>query len=669
VPDAATGPTGDVSVLHVDPSSTPDLGATRPFRDADISVDRVSRARDAVESLGAADPDCVVAEHDLPRTTGTELLDAVREAAPSLPFVFYTTSGLDAIPTDAVTAGPTDYVRKDRADRRRLLAARVGTLVDQYRLRRRLDDHRSRTDQVRECLGYALGASTLYLWDWDVESGTVDRYPRLDKLFDTEGATLEPVFGGFTGHVHPDHRDEVVATLRDTVESGGSYQVQYRLEIDDGPVWLDERGVALTADGGPDRVVGVTVDVSRQRKRERELRWERELNRTLHETLIESRTRSDLERRIVEQLHDHGYDLVWIGDLLLDEIDPRATAGRDGYVDDYALGASRTGTGTGTGDATSTTTEPIGRAIETETAQFVDDLRPRAEAVTDWSETAAEWGFRAGAALPLIYQDVLYGVLAVYDDEPTVFDPTTRRLLSELADTLAFVIHNVEQKNALASDRVISATLQLVGADYYLADLIRSADYETSDTRLVVHETLQYDENRNIQYVSVNGASNGVIADAAADHPAVDDVTTIAAETQPRLQILHREETPETTLTTVGTRVRSTSVTARRVDVLVEVPSKTALSTAIETLDASNESVSILSSIEQDRGTGVETDPLDDLTDRQATVLRAAYHRGYFEQPRESSATEVAESLGISHPTLLEHLRLAQQQVLQRTFE
>jgi hypothetical protein len=49
-----------------------------------------------------------------------------------------------------------------------------------------------------------------------------------------------------------------------------------------------------------------------------------------------------------------------------------------------------------------------------------------------------------------------------------------------------------------------------------------------------------------------------------------------------------------------------------------------------------------------------------ELTDRQRVVLEAAYHAGYFEWPRGTSAEELAGSLDIASPTLHYHLRRAQ---------
>lgn len=57
------------------------------------------------------------------------------------------------------------------------------------------------------------------------------------------------------------------------------------------------------------------------------------------------------------------------------------------------------------------------------------------------------------------------------------------------------------------------------------------------------------------------------------------------------------------------------------------------------------------------------------LTDRQHEVLRTAYEMGYFERPRRSNATEIAESLDINQSTFSEHLVAAQTKLLADVFE
>lgn len=55
---------------------------------------------------------------------------------------------------------------------------------------------------------------------------------------------------------------------------------------------------------------------------------------------------------------------------------------------------------------------------------------------------------------------------------------------------------------------------------------------------------------------------------------------------------------------------------------------------------------------------------LDGLTDRQHEVLEAAFRAGYYDWPRESTAEELATSLGLTGATLHGHLRKAERTVL-----
>jgi predicted DNA binding protein len=57
--------------------------------------------------------------------------------------------------------------------------------------------------------------------------------------------------------------------------------------------------------------------------------------------------------------------------------------------------------------------------------------------------------------------------------------------------------------------------------------------------------------------------------------------------------------------------------------------------------------------------------PDSDLTDRQAAALAAAVELGYFDTPRRASAEDLAEKLGISPSTAVEHLRKAEKKVLE----
>lgn len=58
-----------------------------------------------------------------------------------------------------------------------------------------------------------------------------------------------------------------------------------------------------------------------------------------------------------------------------------------------------------------------------------------------------------------------------------------------------------------------------------------------------------------------------------------------------------------------------------------------------------------------------------DLTERQRETVEHAFERGYFEWPRAVSSEELAEDLGISRATFLEHLRKAEYKLLSRMLD
>ncbi|WP_049981298.1 PAS domain S-box protein [Halolamina rubra] len=111
-------PPETVRVLHVDPDSSFVAAAAERLEREDDRLD-VTTATDADEALAllASEAyDGVIAEYDLPGRTGLELFRSVREREPALPFLLFTGAGSEAVASDALSAGVTDYRRKGRAD-------------------------------------------------------------------------------------------------------------------------------------------------------------------------------------------------------------------------------------------------------------------------------------------------------------------------------------------------------------------------------------------------------------------------------------------------------------------------------------------------------------------------------------------------------------------------
>lgn len=645
--------TASTTILQLDTEAT-ELGRLEPFDCDDVAVRTARSVETAWNSLRTEPVDCVVAEYDLDGTTGLEFLDRIRADDHTVPFVLFTGRDPASFSRDIASADVSALVEKGGTDQYERLADVVARVSDGSR---RSQWFEGGVEQLRELFSTLPTGSELHFWDWDLRTGTVSRSHRTDPVVGQAAAEAQQGLDSILERVHPDHRGKVESTVEQALETRSCYRVQYTLDTP-GPQswWVEDCGAVLATNGTPVRVVGLSRDITRQKTGDRGLYHEQYLNRTLREALVESDTRGDIESVVVDRLAEYGYDLAWIGDWVPGGLKPRAVAGDTQCTDELGLESS----------LDIGVERPSVVAARTGTPEFVtgegDGLG------TDWDEPVAECSYRSTAAVPLTYNDVLYGVLTICDSAPDPFNETGRQQLVDLADTLAVIIHNVEAENAFGASKVINAKVQTVRTDYYLRDVLRGADCDTTDVRLKITETIPRGE-KQIQYLSVNGAGTDTIGDEIRAHPTVEEVTTIADDTDPRLQVIHTAETPEGTLAEFGTAVQSTSVTRDRTDILIETPNRKVLQDSLEALKTTHDQVSVLSCTERERQRESHGDVhFSELTERQIIVLRAAYQQGYFEQPRDASATEVAESLDISHPTLLEHLRRAQDKIFESHF-
>ena len=133
-----TGTSG--RVLHVDDNDEfAALTAEYLERVSDhLAVETATSANEALDRLDAASFDCVVSDYDMPGMDGLALLETVREAHPDLPFILFTSTGSEAIASEAIARGVTDYLQKGvETEAFELLANRVEHAIEQYRATRR----------------------------------------------------------------------------------------------------------------------------------------------------------------------------------------------------------------------------------------------------------------------------------------------------------------------------------------------------------------------------------------------------------------------------------------------------------------------------------------------------------------------------------------------------
>ncbi|NLV14557.1 response regulator [Haloarcula argentinensis] len=99
-------------------------------------------AAEALERLDGGGFDCVVSDYEMPEMDGLELLEAIRETNPSIPFILLTGRGDEETASAAIAAGVADYLLKlevveDKQYGR--LANRIENVVSQERTRKKFE--------------------------------------------------------------------------------------------------------------------------------------------------------------------------------------------------------------------------------------------------------------------------------------------------------------------------------------------------------------------------------------------------------------------------------------------------------------------------------------------------------------------------------------------------
>lgn len=130
-----------ISVLHVDdePSFAEMVAMHLERSNSSLAVETADRAQAALDRLADEPIDCIVSDYQMPRMDGLELLDAVREEYPTLPFILFTGKGSEEVAAEAINRGVDAYLQKEVGTAQySVLAQQITTLVEKVQAERRL---------------------------------------------------------------------------------------------------------------------------------------------------------------------------------------------------------------------------------------------------------------------------------------------------------------------------------------------------------------------------------------------------------------------------------------------------------------------------------------------------------------------------------------------------
>jgi len=413
-------------------------------------------------------------------------------------------------------------------------------------------------------------------------------------------------------------------------------------------------------------LMGVVRDVPERRGRERRIEAQRDELSTLDRTNVlvqkiigalgDAASREEIQQMVCDRLTESDrYALAWIGERqgASKMMVPLASAGEAvGYLDnlDVRIDESQTGNG------------PGGRAYRTGNVQVINEVRSD-DQVAPWRDRALSAGLESMAAIPVCHGETTHGILGVYATEPNAFSDRITESFTVLGETVGLALTAIQNKRLLQRDATVVLEFQSLSEDACLVWLANACDC-TLETAGAVETS-----DGVIQYLHVDGTEPECVVEAVRDGET--DSEAYVTRTQDQIVEIHGSSSLSVQLSEAGGRLRTAVAHPDRVRIVVEASANADVRAIRDVVERANPDTELTSKRESNQSLHDDTSPspLSSLTDRQRAVLRAAYLAGYYDWPRESTAEEVAESLDIASPTLHQHLRRAEGNLLDALFD
>ncbi|MUV59636.1 bacterio-opsin activator domain-containing protein [Halobacterium sp. CBA1126] len=416
--------------------------------------------------------------------------------------------------------------------------------------------------------------------------------------------------------------------------------------------------LAATAEAALDRV----DRESQLREQDRELQRQNDqlttlnqINETIREidqALVQSETREEIDHTVCERLTADGrFEFAWIGtvDSTTEVVTPQAWAGADhGYLDAQSFPVAADGV------------EPAGQSAATGEVTLVSNVAADLRAAA-WRKAAISRDLLSVLSVPLVYNDLSYGVLTVYAASPDAFDDTVQTVLAELGETIAAAISASERKRALLTTSMTRLEYSVADSSFVLAQLAQAAD-----CTLTYEGGVQQTASGNYVFVTVADASVDAVVDVAAGLRMIEDVQRIrGGETGGVVRLRLAAPFLATELADHGAVLQSATASQAGTDLVIDVPGGVEARTVTQFVTRRFDDVTLTAKQTREQASehGFYASVLDSLTDRQLEVLETAYYSGFFESPRTVTGEAVAESLDISPQAFYQHIRTVQRKL------
>jgi PAS domain S-box-containing protein len=384
-----------------------------------------------------------------------------------------------------------------------------------------------------------------------------------------------------------------------------------------------------------------------------------ELTQRVEAAITTTSSREGIQEAVCTELVDvEPVSGAWIAaaEVGTDRLTPRAVAGIDRDHVEQALASS----------ADDTDPHPAVEAWQTGEVRVVSDLVGSGRR-SGWRQLLLTNSVGAVCAVPLAYSGITYGVVTILADDPGAFGQREREVLAQLSRSIGYAITAIERRRALESDDTVELAFEGREMNLPVARLARETGCQVRHERTVRRQ----DGSVSVYYSLRGELPETVETDAAEILPGS---LTVVSRQEGEL-VVERQGSSwfGSLISEYGGVLRRGRATPTGLTLLVELPQEADVRTIVERLQAAFPALELTAKRQHRETASTPSDARSRieqrLTDRQYEAIETAHAMGYFEWPRENSGEEVADSLGITQPTVNKHIRLGERKVFDFFFD
>ncbi|MFA9415473.1 PAS domain-containing protein [Natrinema sp. HArc-T2] len=531
----------------------------------------------------------------------------------------------------------------------------------------RLREREASLERTTELLEQSQQLANVGAWQLDVtttpaELRWTDEVYRIHGLSPEQEVDLEQSISFY----HPEDRPRVREAVEHALEDGEPYDLTLRIEPADGGLrWVRTICNPVQTDGEVVALRGAFQDITERKEYEQDLERQREqlaalnnLNdvaRSITDEVIDQSTREEIEHVVCERLAEaESYLFAWIGDADVSSqtVNMRTGAGVEGYLDEITISADPT-------DERSK--GPTGQAILEREIQTAQDIETDSR-YDPWRDHVKKYNFRSSAAIPIVYEDTVYGVLNVYTDRPNAFEEEERAVISQLGEIIGHAIAATERKRALMSDDVVEL-------QFRIRDIFDATGTDTpAEGTITFDQRVPIKKNEFLVYGTVTEDAVEGLDGLVEAFPHWTAVTYRSTDGVTNFELRLSGSPVLSELASLGGTIDSAVIEDGDYQITLHFAPGVDSRQVIDAVRTTFPTAELLKHRQISRPETTERVRhvlTGELTERQRAALKAAYHAGFFEWPRDATGEDISESLEIAPATFHQHLRRAQKQVFE----